>query len=713
MSMKFVKNILFFVLFLVLGFSFNAHHAFATDKYWVGGGSSANWGATSPTNWALTSGGANNAAVPTSSDNVFFDANSGSGTSIISLTTQSVKSLDMTGYTGTLDQNSKTLQVTLNNVNNINSVIKLSSAMTYIVGSGSTAKIQVSGGSGCATQPCSVSLTTAGKIMPKLEVTLANLTQTLNLMDDFTSSSFGILMTGGILNTNNHNISSIFASFTYITGRPLTVNLGSSNWTITGGDATTNNNTSGTWTSNFDGVNAILNPGTSTIKFTDSTSDNKTICNYDAVNSLPYNAIFNNIWLSGSGTGSFVLNSCGTGPGAVFTFNDFKVDTPPHTISMPFGTTTVNTFTVAGTAGNLMTFTSDDPGITTFTLSKPSGIVSSDYLSLADSIATGGASWYAGGHSTNGGSNTGWVFESTPPTAAITYSINHAVKAGDTQRITATFSEAMVDSPAPKISISGANTVSATPMTKIDSTHYYYDYVVGTGNGTDTVALSVGTDLSSNVVTSSPTSGSTFTVDNTAPTNQNTVFASSASVSSGQVVYIASSGTASNSVWFAPSGTTSFSVSNAMTTVVGTDTAIASPVNPGTYKLFVIDIAGNISAESTATLTVNALRRSGGFTVFTPLTVNSSSVTPITETPSNTPVTTPQATTLTTSTITRNLKLNAKGDDVKALQAYFKLTPDGVFGPKTKQAVIKLQKAHNLTADGIVGAKTREVINKQ
>ena len=112
-----------------------------------------------------------------------------------------------------------------------------------------------------------------------------------------------------------------------------------------------------------------------------------------------------------------------------------------------------------------------------------------------------------------------FTVDNTAPTAAITYSITgHAVKSGNTQVITATFSEAMKDSPIPQISISGANTVAATNMTKVDTTHYTYSYVVGTGDGTDTVALGTGTDLSGNLITATPTSGATFTVDNTGPT---------------------------------------------------------------------------------------------------------------------------------------------------------------------------------------------------
>lgn len=46
------------------------------------------------------------------------------------------------------------------------------------------------------------------------------------------------------------------------------------------------------------------------------------------------------------------------------------------------------------------------------TISKPSGIVSCDYLSLKDSTATGGATFYAGSNSTNISGNTGWLFNS-------------------------------------------------------------------------------------------------------------------------------------------------------------------------------------------------------------------------------------------------------------------------------------------------------------
>jgi len=48
------------------------------------------------------------------------------------------------------------------------------------------------------------------------------------------------------------------------------------------------------------------------------------------------------------------------------------------------------------------------------TIWKPGGIVSSDFLEVRDIIATGGATFYAGGVSTNLGNNIGWIFTNSP-----------------------------------------------------------------------------------------------------------------------------------------------------------------------------------------------------------------------------------------------------------------------------------------------------------
>ena len=105
----------------------------------------------------------------------------------------------------------------------------------------------------------------------------------------------------------------------------------------------------------------------------------------------------------------------------------------------------------------------------------------------------------------------------TIPTGAMTYSKN-PVKLGDVLTITADFSEPLQDSPVVNLAISGANTSGPGAMTKVTTTQYTYVYTVGAGDGTATVALSIGKDVAGNSITASPTTGGTFIVDNIAPT---------------------------------------------------------------------------------------------------------------------------------------------------------------------------------------------------
>lgn len=102
-----------------------------------------------------------------------------------------------------------------------------------------------------------------------------------------------------------------------------------------------------------------------------------------------------------------------TGSNTFGTIN-FSDVTNARSLLFTAGTTTTITtaFNVNGTAGKLMTVSSITAA--THTLAKASGVVSCDYLSVDHSIAGGGASWYAGANSTDGGSNTGWNFVAPP-----------------------------------------------------------------------------------------------------------------------------------------------------------------------------------------------------------------------------------------------------------------------------------------------------------
>jgi len=104
-----------------------------------------------------------------------------------------------------------------------------------------------------------------------------------------------------------------------------------------------------------------------------------------------------------------------------------------------------------------------------------------------------------------------------PPAAGITYSAAGPYRAGTPVTITAEFSKPMVDAPAPMIAFSGADTLGANVMTKVDATHYSYTYTAGSGDGTTNVLLSTGTDLAGQEVISVPISGASFTLANSSP----------------------------------------------------------------------------------------------------------------------------------------------------------------------------------------------------
>lgn len=57
------------------------------------------------------------------------------------------------------------------------------------------------------------------------------------------------------------------------------------------------------------------------------------------------------------------------------------------------------------------------------------------------------------------------------------------------------------------------------------------------------------------------------------------------------------------------------------------------------------------------------------------------------------------------------IKKGSRGTSVKTLQDKLGLTVDGIFGPKTEEAVKAFQKANGLSVDGIVGPKTWDALD--
>jgi hypothetical protein len=150
-----------------------------------------------------------------------------------------------------------------------------------------------------------------------------------------------------------------------------------------------------------------------------------------------------NCTLSNNGAGALTVSGSNT-------FTALANGVQPTTFTFTSGTTTTLTnWNINGTATNLVTINSSTVG-SQHTLSKTSGTVSADYLSIQDSNATGGAAWYAGANSTDLGNNTvpGWTF--TAPPAGITASMAASEVGPDTfigsATITAAITAAMAAS---------------------------------------------------------------------------------------------------------------------------------------------------------------------------------------------------------------------------------------------------------------------------
>lgn len=193
------------------------------------------------------------------------------------------------------------------------------------------------------------------------------------------------------------------------------------------------------------------------------------------------------------------------------------------------------------------------------------------------------------------------VIDTTAPTASIGYSLARAVKAGTLLTITATLSEPIADATGLQFTLSGAYALGPALMDKVSATEYSTTTLIMAGDGTETVALSMGTDLAGNVITSAPTAGSTFVVDNTvptplsltaptSPTNDNTPTVTLSSGEDGTLTYSGCySGTTSVT---APSGAITFAM-------------LAEGAH--TCEIGVTDAAGNIASTTSTSFTVDTI----------------------------------------------------------------------------------------------------------
>lgn len=344
------------------------------SRYWVGGGSSTDWAATGNTNWSATSGGANNASVPTTSDDVFFDANSGAGPAVINAAANCL-SATFTGFTGTLTHNAFTWTIVKS--------LTMVSGMTYTpLLNNANCRITFNGTAAGNT------ITTAGKALPTLLIFGSGGEWTLQ--DSITTQNATI--TSGTFNANNFNCD--FNKIT--TGTSAIINMGSGTWTI-----------SGLTTSVIINPSTTLNVNTSTIVLSNTGNSTKTI---DFGSKTLYNLTLN-ANVGASHEYYFISDLTVT--------NNMIINGANKLDFTATSTVTVNNLTINTTSTNIVYLFGDDPLVTQWNLVGNGGIYGFSYLDITDSNATNGT--WNNTDGTDSGDNTGWNFLTSPVTAGSSF----------------------------------------------------------------------------------------------------------------------------------------------------------------------------------------------------------------------------------------------------------------------------------------------------
>ncbi|MBP6944832.1 hypothetical protein KBD61_00880 [Patescibacteria group bacterium] len=356
----------------------------AVMRYWVG-----DTGVMSSTDhWSVTSGGPSGATVPLPQDTAIWDAQS--------FTTEGQRvDFDMMRI-GTMDFSQVTNRPALNYVNPYSSGHLVFGSVVYSTNMSVTVNDAAAG-----TDVLNLNgrgdhvYSGAGLILPAnfrgINVNTPDGTYTLgsDLYLDPTRT-FNLVM--GTFDAATYNV--ITGAFTSNLLNTRTLKMGTGTWDITGSGVVWNGGTS---------TGMTLLAGSSTLKFSNESAATKTImAGVDA-------ATFNNIWITGSGSGSYMFSS-------PLTAVDFKDDNRvAHTLQFLQGATyTFTTWQVNGSLGNLISLISSSDGSFFNLVSRGSNAFRSAYLSIKDSHASGGVGFYAGKYSVDAGGNTGWTFGNAP-----------------------------------------------------------------------------------------------------------------------------------------------------------------------------------------------------------------------------------------------------------------------------------------------------------
>lgn len=332
---------------------------------------SQTWSGTSGGNWSTN---AWTTRVPLPQDDVVINAAFSASQTITADMPRLGKSINWTGATGT------PTWAFSSTTNDIFGSVTLIAAMT------------ISGTQGLTLRGRSTfTITSAGKQFTQA-ITLDAPSGTYTLNDAFSLDGL-FTITAGAFNSNNFNVT--YVRFTASGNITRSITMGTSVWTSTTAGALTVWNTATTTNLTFSGASA-------TIVVSVATTSTRT---FDG-GGLTFGTLTYTV--AGS-TGTLLMVGANT-----FNTINYSDATNARTLTLTISmTTTVTNFNVVGASGRKITINSSTGG-TPATLSKASGTVSSDYLTIQDSTATGGAAWYAGANSDNVSGNTGWIFTATP-----------------------------------------------------------------------------------------------------------------------------------------------------------------------------------------------------------------------------------------------------------------------------------------------------------
>jgi hypothetical protein len=377
-----MKNILYSIMLILLGFNANA-----ADYYWVGG--TGNWSDFS-THWATSSGGNTfHSQVPTLSDNVFFDANSFNATGQTVTNDQTIIFCRNISWNGVLFN--PTFAGPSTNELKIYGSLRFDNAMNLSYNGQIYFEATSSGHS----------ITMSGKTFNQY-IYFNGTGGEWTFQDNFNSNSW-VHLVKGTLNTNNNNVNigALYAS----SNNPFTLNLGSSLVTISGS----------TWAWWVNNTGFILNAGTSTVRLTSTGSPDIRYAN---------NLTFNNVEFTSAATTASIISSTGSN------FNNLSfagngIINGSHsigTLNLSAGknyqlqsgaTQNITNLTAPGTCAENISIKSTTAG-TQATIQKTSGSLNLSFLQLKDIRAIGGASFSAS-NSIDLGNNSGWTINGPTP----------------------------------------------------------------------------------------------------------------------------------------------------------------------------------------------------------------------------------------------------------------------------------------------------------